>query len=56
MNIIKLFTRSKQAFYFCANRTYSLKIQDPLKLSETEWDVIISGGGMVGCALACSLG
>ncbi|GFU51886.1 ubiquinone biosynthesis monooxygenase COQ6, mitochondrial [Trichonephila clavipes] len=37
-------------------RYLSTLTEDVEKLSKTTWDVIISGGGMVGCALAASIG
>lgn len=55
-HLIKTAAFSKPIEYFYSKRFYSIKIQDPQKLAESTWDVIISGGGMVGCALACALG
>lgn len=56
MNIIKSVISSKRTAHVCSKRLYSIITQDAQKLSEHTWDVIISGGGMVGSALACALG
>lgn len=55
MNILKTLCLLKQPNIF-SRRFYNVKILEPEKLAETSWDIIISGGGMVGGALACSLG
>lgn len=47
---------SRFKFFSISKRYLSYKPEDVDQLSKSTWDVIISGGGMVGCALAASIG
>ncbi|XP_055926115.1 ubiquinone biosynthesis monooxygenase COQ6, mitochondrial-like [Argiope bruennichi] len=56
MNIFRLFRKLPYSSDLYVKRYLSVQSGDVDNLSKTTWDVIISGGGMVGCALAASLG
>lgn len=56
LNIVKSLVVSKLAPYIFSKRLYNKNLQNSHVFAETTWDVIISGGGMVGGAFACALG
>ncbi|GFT71759.1 ubiquinone biosynthesis monooxygenase COQ6, mitochondrial [Nephila pilipes] len=56
MNIFRTFKFFPFKTSVHSTRYLSVIPEDAEKLSKTTWDVIISGGGMVGCALAASIG
>lgn len=56
MNVFRSFRISPLKSHVLSKRYLSFKPEDVDQLSKTTWDVIISGGGMVGCAIAASMG
>ncbi|GBN34834.1 Ubiquinone biosynthesis monooxygenase COQ6, mitochondrial [Araneus ventricosus] len=56
MNIFRTLRKVPFNSNLYVRRYLSVQSEDVERLSKTTWDVVISGGGMVGCALAASLG
>ncbi|XP_054712640.1 ubiquinone biosynthesis monooxygenase COQ6, mitochondrial-like [Uloborus diversus] len=56
MNIFRPIKTLKNFFELSSKRLLCVRAENAQKLEETIWDVVISGGGMVGCSMACSLG
>ncbi|GIY25453.1 ubiquinone biosynthesis monooxygenase COQ6, mitochondrial [Caerostris darwini] len=56
MNVIRTLKKFPIKSNIHTRRYLNIRSEDVEKLSKTTWDIVISGGGMVGCALAASIG